>query len=168
MTVPRRRGRPEKPQASYADRGTDGPAMLARSASLEVVEDDTIADDGSTRFTRTEVMRVRDTVIDWYAAKGILHGRRLAAAYALSRLYDAGRNAPTGYRVSGGQGGGEMSDERAEAWAEYLRALDHMPRRCESACMDLARNMWPGGLNAVSNMSEGFAALADLWREPMD
>ncbi len=152
---------------SYADRGATGPAMLARRASLTVIEDDTTAEDGSRRFTRTEVLRVADGVIDWYAERGILHGRRLAAAQELARLYEAGRIAPCGYSGSGG-GGGEMSDDRAEAWGTYCRALDTVPRRCQDACMDVARNRWPTDQNAVRNMQDGFAALADLWREPGD
>lgn len=150
--------------APAADRGADGPAMLARAASLTIIEDDTAAEDGSARFTRTEVNRVRDAVLDMYAEHGILTGRRLSAAQELARLYDAGKVAPTGYRVSGGHGGGEMSDERAEAWAAYCRALEAMPIRCQDACMDVARGVWPTDARAVANMQDGFAALALLWR----
>lgn len=147
-----------------ADRGADGPAMTARPFIMATIEDDTAASDGTRQFTRSEVKRVVDGVLDWYASRGILTGRRLDAASELARLYNEGRNAPTGYRVGGTMGGGEMSDDRAEAWKSYCRALDHLPKRCESACADVARNAWPTGGNAVENMQEGFGVLADLWR----
>jgi hypothetical protein len=160
MTAPRKRHRAEP----AADRGADGPAMLARPSFLTVIEDDTAADDGSPRFTRSEVRRINDTVLGWYAERGILTGGRYDAAVELARLYHQGNNAPTRYRVSSVRGGGEMSDERAEAWGLYCRALDHLPKRCESACADIARGMWPTGLNAVANMQEGFDVLAQMWR----
>ena len=158
MSAARKRGAP------YADRGTAGPAMLARPAAMVTVEDDTAAEDGSRRFTRTEVKRVQDDVISMYAGRGILAGRRLDAAVELARLYEAGRNAPTGYSGSGLGGNGEMSDDRAEAWAAYCAALDRVPIRCQDACMDVARNRWPTDLNAVRNMQDGFEALAVVWR----
>lgn len=146
------------------DRGATGQAMLARASSMATIEDDTAAEDGTAQFTRTEVLRYADGVIDWYAAKGILHGRLLDAARDLAELYQNGRNAPVGYRQMGAYGGGEMSDARAEAWRDYCRALDHVPKRCEGACMDIARGLFPTGLNAVANMVEGFGVLADYWK----
>lgn len=163
----RRRGRPETAHPGI-DRGADGPAMLARPFVMVTIEDDTEASDGSRQFTRSEVPRYRETVIDMYAAKGILHGRRLEAAVALAEMYQEGRVAPSGWRQAGVYGGGEMSDARAEAWRQYCRALDHIPKRCESVCMDVARGMWPAGMRAVELMQEGFAALADHWRLPLD
>lgn len=160
--IPRKRQRAEP--ATAADRGADGPAMLARPFTMATIEDDTAGDDGTSRFTRSEVKRINDTVLDWYAEHGVLTGRRHDAARELARLYHDGRNAPTGYRVGGGHGGGEMSDDRAEAWAAYCRALDHLPKRCEAACADVARGMWPTGLNSVAAIQEGFGVLADLWR----
>ena len=147
-----------------ADRGTTGQAMRSRPAVMTVVEDDTAAEDGSSRFTRTEVLRVRDSVIDMLAAKGILSGRRLDAAVTLAQMYHDGRVAPAGWRCAGSHGGGEMSDARAEAWREYCEALDRIPRRCQSACMDVARDQWPTELRAVENMRDGFEALAAYWR----
>lgn len=152
------------PSDPAADRGTTGPAMLARRAALEVVEDDTAAEDGSRRFTRTEVLRVRDTAIDWCEAKGWLHGYRRDAAIRLAELYHDGRNAPTGYSGSGTGGNGEMSDERAEAWAAYCAALDAIPRRCQDACMDVARGRLPTDANAHRNVPDGFAALVVEWK----
>jgi hypothetical protein len=157
----KRRG---KQTARHADRGATGQAMISRAASMVVIEDDTATADGTRRFTRTEVLRVRDSIVDQYAAAGILTGPALDAAVELARLYEAGRNAPTGWRVSGGNGGGEMSDERADAWAAYCSALDAMPTRCQAACMDVARDVWPSDLRAVANLREGFGALANLWR----
>lgn len=158
------RKRARAAEQPHVDRGADGPAMLARPWVMVTIEDDTAGEDGASRFTRSEVKRVNDTVLDWYAERGILTGRRYDAAKELARLYHEGRNAPTGYRVCGTQGGGEMSDERAESWGKYCRALDHLPKRCESACADVARNAWPTGQNAVANIQEGFGVLADLWR----
>lgn len=147
----------------YADRGADGQAMASRPFVMATVEDDTAGEDGARRFTRTEVKRLQDDVISMFAGRGILTGARLDAAVELARLYEAGRIAPTGYR-SGEGGGGEMSDERAEAWAAYCAALDRVPRRCQDACMDVARNRWPTDMNAVANMRDGFAALAAVWK----
>lgn len=151
---------------AHVDRGADGPAMVARPFVMATIEDDTATEDGSRRFTRSEVKRVRDSVIDFYADRGILHGATLDAATDLAKLYQAGRNAPTGYRTGSEFGGGEMSDERAEAWKAYCRALDHLPKRCVSACEDVARDKFPTDLNAVANMTEGFKVLAKMWRKP--
>lgn len=149
---------------SAVDRGASGPAMGARASSMATIEDDTAAEDGTAQFTRTEVLRYADGVIDWYAAKGILHGRLLDAARDLAELYQNGRNAPVGYRQMGAYGGGEMSDARAEAWAEYCEALDQIPIRCQDTCMDVARGKFPGRLNAVDEMQTGFKALAEHWK----
>lgn len=146
------------------DRGTDGEAMTARPWSMATIEDDTAAEDGSAQFTRTEVLRYQDTVVDMCAAKGVLVGFSVDAAVQLARLYHDGRNANCGYRVSGQHGGGEMSDERAEAWALYCAALDNMPIRCAETCSDVARGKWPTRLNAVDEMQVGFAALARYWK----
>jgi hypothetical protein len=148
----------------HVDRGADGPAMDARPWVMATIEDDTAAGDGVQRFTRSEVKRVRDSVIDFYSDRGILSGAMRDAAIDLAKLYEAGRNAPTGYRTGCEYGGGEMSDERAAAWAAYCRALDRLPLRCVSACEDVARDKFPTALNAVANMQEGFRFLATVWR----
>ncbi len=148
----------------YADRGTDGPAMASRPSAMVVIEDDTAGQDGSRRFTRTEVKRVTDGVLDWYAGRGVLLGWSVDAADRLARLYREGNHAPTGYRVSGAIGGGEMSDARAEAWRAYCAAIDSLPHRCRETCEDIARGRFPTRLNAVDEMQVGFKALAGYWK----
>lgn len=148
---------------TVVDRGTTGLAMLARPVCYETIEDDVHGEDGTRRFERTEVLRVRDGVLDHYARIGVLAGFALEAAIMLAQLYEAGRNAPTGWR-SGGAGNGEMSDERAAAWADYCRALDHLPRKCEPSCADIARGRFPAGMHAVGHMKEGFETLVKYFR----
>ncbi len=147
----------------HVDRGADGPAMAARPFVMATIEDDTAGEDGTRRFTRSEVRRAADGVIEWCVRKGWLQGWRLDAAETLARLYNAGRIAPTGYSGSGG-GGGEMSDERAAAWDEYKRALACIPLRCQDACGDVAAGRLPTDANAHRNVPDGFAALVREWK----
>ena len=146
------------------DRGTDGPAMAARPWTMATVEADTDAEDGTARFTRSDVKRVQDGVIDAYASRGALSGFSLDAAGTLARLYHDGRVAPSGWRQMGSYGGGEMSDARADAWRDYCAALDQIPVRCQETCADLAAGRFPARLNALAEMRDGFAALAKHWR----
>ena len=148
----------------YADRGADGQAMTARPFVMATIEDDTAGEDGARRFTRTEVKRVQDGVIEWYAGRGVLLGWAVDAAGRLADLYRDGNHAPTGYRVSGAQGGAEMSDERAATWAEYCAAIDSLPHRCRETCEDVARGKFPARLNAVDEMQVGFKALVRYFR----
>jgi hypothetical protein len=154
----------KRPDDARVDRGADGPAMAARPFVMVTIEADTEAEDGTSRFTRSEVRRIVDGPIHWYVERGVLLGWSVDAAWRLSDLYRDGNHAPTGYRVSGAQGGGEMSDERAEAWAALCAAIDSLPHRCRETCMDLARGSFPTRINAVSEMQDGFKALVKYWK----
>ncbi len=157
-----------RPTDPRADRGTDGEAMLSRPHATVTIEDDTAAEDGTPQFTRTEVRRYADGLLDQLAATGRLTGRRLESAIDLARMYHEGRHAACGYAGSGRLGGGEMSDERAEAWGAYCRALDAVPLRCQETCADVASGRYPTRHNWPDEMQDGFKALADLWRKPAD
>jgi hypothetical protein len=154
--------------APAADRGTDGPAMMARPHATVTIEDDTAAEDGTRQFTRTEVRRYSDGLLDMLAETGRLAGRRLEAAADLARLYHDGRHASCGFASSGHHGGGEMSDERAEAWGAYCRALDALPVRCQETCADIASGRFPTRHNWMAEAQDGFKVLADLWRKQPD
>jgi len=155
-----------------SDRGTSGPAALARPRGVEAVEEEGWEDQRGHHVIRTDVMRYRDGVLEHYIAVGVLGGALADAAMELSRLYQIARStmvvpgqalcqygAPTGRQAS------ESKEEfEARIWQDFNRAVDHLPRGSEPACVDVARGLFPTGHDAVHHMVRGFEALAVLWK----
>lgn len=155
---------------TVVDRGAEGPAMMVRPSKIEVIEGDVVAEDGTTSFERTTVLRIADSMLDQYHRSGILVGRRYEAAVKLATAYSQARSPS---RVAGSYGSrlggfGEMTDEQDEAWSEYCRLLDHIPKGCQPACMAIARDMFPTGLSSKRHLEDGFKELADHLKIPSD
>ncbi|EHM01212.1 hypothetical protein HMPREF9946_02216 [Acetobacteraceae bacterium AT-5844] len=156
-----------------ADRGPTGPAAMARPRGIETVTDDVWVEAGARRYSRTDVMRYRDGVLEHYAAAGILTGTSLDAAIELARLYRHARATmaapgPALCQYGAPHGGRRPSESQedfeARVWRDFNQAVDHLPRGSVSACVDVARGLFPTGTDAVWHMQTGFEALASYWR----
>ncbi|EHM01409.1 hypothetical protein HMPREF9946_02148 [Acetobacteraceae bacterium AT-5844] len=155
-----------------ADRGATGPAALARPRGIETIQDDVWDDARGRHYSRTDVMRFRDGVLEHYAEAGILTGHLLDAAMELARLYRLARAtmdvpgaALCQYGEQAGRRPSESQEEfEARVWKDFNRAVDHLPRGSRPACVDVARGLFPTGHDAVHHMRWGFEALAKLWK----
>jgi hypothetical protein len=155
-----------------ADRGASGPAVLVRPRSIVTVSDDVFDEAGGRHYSRTDVMRFRDGVLEHYAEAGILAGHLLDAAMELSRLYRMARatmDVPGAALAKYGDQPGRKPAEsheqfEARVWKDFNRAVDHLPRGARPACVDVARGLFPTGHDAVHHMRQGFTALASLWK----
>jgi hypothetical protein len=161
-----------EPPETSADRGATGQAAQARPHGIETVEDDVWEDSRGRHFSRTDVMRYRDGVLEHYAEAGILTGHLLDAAQELARLYRMARatmvvpgHALCRYGAPAGRRPSESQEEfEARVWQDFNRAVDHLPRASEAPCVDVARGLFPTGHDAVYHMVNGFEALAKLWK----
>jgi hypothetical protein len=155
-----------------ADRGATGPAVLARPRGIVTVTDDMCDEAGGRHYSRTDVMRFRDGVLDHYAAAGILGDHLLDAAMELARLYRLARatmDVPGAALAKYGDQPGRKpaeSQEQFEArvWTDFNRAVDHIPRGSQPACVDLARGLFPTGHDTVHHLLRGYSALATFWK----
>lgn len=154
-----------------ADRGATGLALMARPRGIDTVTDD-VEDSRGRHFTRTDVMRYRDGVLEHYAEAGVLGGHLLDAAQELARLYRLARStmvvpgtALSQYGAPAGRLPSESQEEyEARVWKDFNRAVDHIPKGCVPACVDVARGLFPTGVDSVYHMQTGFEALARLWK----
>ncbi|MBP0492100.1 hypothetical protein [Roseomonas indoligenes] len=152
-----------RPEA-VADRGAQGPAMLARQPKVEERLVDVLDDPDAPCLERVAVVVVPDGVLDHYVRAGILSGRRLEAMQKMAWIYAHAGIAPGTGRSFGGRAHGEMTDTQARAWADFCHASDHLSQGVRPVVEDVARDRFPGGLNAVEKLRNGAAELADYWR----
>lgn len=157
MTAARKRGRPEKPQASYADLG---PA-IRRGAVLVDYRPDPDKPSG------TPVMGARAVIIyDWMHAQGLLTDeQREAADRYLVRLEQASGAVDTGAPRRGD--GGDLSPCATE---RVVRALADLRRADEvlGVDRDMAREIigWnrpPQGEVDAPRFASAMGRLAAMW-----
>ena len=153
----------ERDEVGEADRGTTGEAMKQRGAQVETVEADVETESGEREYQRVSVAVVRDGVMDHYVRAGVLVGRRLDAMEQFAGYYTAARIAPGTSRSGGPRGHGEMSEDQTDAWGRWCKASDHVDRRCRETVEDVARGRFPCRHNAVCELRQGAADLADFF-----
>lgn len=156
-----------RPEA-VADRGTQGPAMLARQPTVEERLVDVLDDPDSPCLERVAVAVVQDGVMDHYVRIGALWGRRLEAMQKMAGLYLRAGIAPGTGRAFGSRAHGEMTDAQARAWADFCHASDHLSPGVRTVVEDVARDRFPVASNVVEKLRDGAAELADYWRLDAD
>ncbi|MBM9401573.1 hypothetical protein JUN65_08235 [Gluconacetobacter azotocaptans] len=137
-----------------ADRGTDGPAMLARRRVYD-------REVGADRM-------LDNCVLSFYVDIDALTRRQADAGHEVCRLYALAFGRPRVVADLGARGvdlsSPEDDEQEGHAWRHYNELMSVVPSKARTQIMRLVRGEFPDQHMGVSRLAEGLDRIADELR----
>lgn len=157
-----RRARDITAKGSSSDHGTTGPAQAARPFRVgETIQ---------AGVTHREMLDGHP--LTYYGEKALLSQRQIDAGQWLCTRFSTAGLRHGDVVTSGGQTGGNQSDEDAERQTRALREYDMMMRRiaprCHATVCRLVRGEYPNEIGGLDLLRDALDTVAEALKMPKD